>query len=40
MVIFCWTQVEAATVIGNTKVVGSGSARFMPKKLLLRGAVS
>jgi len=40
MVIFCWTQVEAATNIGKTKLVGSGSARFMPKKLLLSGAAS
>ena len=40
MVIFCWTQVEAATSTGNINLVGSGSARFMPRNSLLRGAAS
>ena len=38
MDIFCWTQVDAATRTGNTKLVGSGSARFMPRNWLFSGA--
>ena len=38
MVIFCWTQVELATSMGNKNLVGSGSARFIHKNWLFSGA--
>ena len=38
MVIFCWTQVEAATRIGNMTGEGSGSPRFSHRNRSLRGA--
>jgi hypothetical protein len=40
MVIFCWTQVDAATSTGRTKLVGSGSARLNQRNLSCRGAAS
>ena len=33
MVIFCWTQVDAATNTGKMKLVGSGSARLNQRNL-------
>jgi hypothetical protein len=33
MVIFCWTQVDAATSTGRMKLVGSGSARLNQRNL-------
>jgi hypothetical protein len=40
MLIFCWTQVEAATSTGKMKLVGSGSARFIQRNWSLRGTAS
>ncbi len=37
MVIFCWSQVDAATRTGSTNLVGSGSARFIPRNWLFKG---
>ena len=38
MVIFCWTQVEAATRMGRITGDGSGSPRLSHRKLSLNGA--
>ena len=38
MVIFCWTQVEAATRMGRMTGEGSGSPRLSHRKLSLNGA--
>jgi hypothetical protein len=40
MVIFCCTQVDAATSTGKMNMVGSGSARLIQRKLGFRGAAS
>ncbi len=39
MVIFCWAQVVAATIRGSTMGDGSGSARSIHQKWLLKGTM-
>ena len=40
VVIFCWTHVEPPTSSGITRLVGSGSARFIHRNPLFSGTAS
>ena len=38
MVSFCWTQVETKTKTGMITLLGSGAAKFNPRKVAASGA--